>query len=303
MTGVLQEQETRVRRVPPTHRSRPKLSSERSWLRPALPSPGVWHRCGLCLPAGGSMAAALAEGSAAPAATAAWGLATTGLLLLLLLLLCSFFHRANRQFSTQKMKENPRLTRGVKLARLGSSDGGAALPGGTPSPGEPRQQADGPAVPGDPDSPAARDPGLHVPGWTPHSHALSGPALRTPEFLRHRQLPVLPEDAGTPTADPVPDAEGRIYESIRYKSGMLKKPWDAGSIPGDSPSPNAGDEPSIPVQEVIAQEELGSEGSPSPVYARVCKLPRAPQPQQPASPPKLQEEAPPLLPEKRFDVA
>ncbi|KAM9617107.1 uncharacterized protein ACIBXB_020987 [Morphnus guianensis] len=76
------------------------------------------------------MAPALAEGSVALATTVAWGLATTGLSLLLLLLLCSFFHRANWRFSTQKMKENPGLVRGVKLARLGSSEGGAALLGG-----------------------------------------------------------------------------------------------------------------------------------------------------------------------------
>lgn len=249
------------------------------------------------------MAPALAEGSVAPAAAVAWGLATTGLSLLLLLLLCSFFHRENRRFSTQKMKENPGLVRGVKLARPGSSDGGAALLGGTPSPDEPRQQADGPAVPGDPDNPTAGNPRLHVPGWTPHSHALSRPPPRIPKFLRHRQLPVLPGDAGTPAVDPVPDAEGPIYESIRYKSGTLKKPWDASSAPGDSPSLPVGDEPSIPVQEVIAQEEPGSEGSPGPVYARVCKPPRAPQPRQPASTPEPQEEAPPSLPEKHFDVA
>ncbi|KAK4824921.1 hypothetical protein QYF61_021541 [Mycteria americana] len=166
----------------------------------------------------------------------------------------------------------------------------------SPSPQAPLlPQADGPAVPA--------DPGLHVPGWTPHSHTLPGPVLRTPEFLRHRQLPVLPGDTGTPAADAAPDAEGSIYESIRYKSGTLKKPRDAGSAPGDSPSLPAGDEPSIPVQEGIVQEEPGSEGSPGPVYARVCKPPRAPQPQQPARPPEPQEEAPPPLPEKCFDVA
>lgn len=249
------------------------------------------------------MAPALAQGSVAPAAAVAWGLATTGLLLLLLLLLCSFFHRANRRFSTQKVKASPALVRGVRLARLGSSYWGAALPGGSPSPGEPRQQADGPAVPGDPDNHTAGDPGLHLPGWTPHSHTLSEPAPRTPEFLQHRQLPVLPGDARAPAADPAPDAEGPIYESIRYKSGMLKKPCDAGSTPEDSPSLSDGDEPSISVQEVIAQEEPGSEESPSPLYARVCKLPRAPQPPQPTDPPEPQEEAPPSLPEKRFDVA
>ncbi|GAB0185265.1 proline-rich protein 2-like [Grus japonensis] len=183
----------------------------------------------------------------------------------------------------------------VKLAQLGSSDGRAALQPGTPSPGEPRQQADGPAVP--------EDPGLHVPGWTPHSHALSGPTPKTPEFLRHRQLPVLPGDAGAPAADCVPDAEGTIYESIRYKSRTMKHPRDAGSAPEDSPSLPAGDKPSIPVPEVIIREEPGSEGSPVPVYARVCKPPRVPQPWQPASPPEPQEETPPMLPEKHFDVA
>ncbi|XP_074942573.1 uncharacterized protein LOC142054220 [Phalacrocorax aristotelis] len=246
---------------------------------------------------------ALAEASVALGAAVAWGLASTSLLLLLLLLLCSFFHRANRRFSTQKMEEPPALVRGVRLARLGSGNGGAALLGGIPSPGEPQQQADSLVVPGDPDNAGAGHPRLQVPGWTPHSQELSGPSPRTPEFLRHRQLPVLPGDAGTPAADTALDAEGTIYESIRYKAGMLKKPWDAGSTPRDSPSLPTRDKPSIPVQEVIIQEEPGSEGTPSPVYARVCKLHRAPQPQQPPSHPEPQEEAPPLLPEKHFDVA
>lgn len=158
-------------------------------------------------------------------------------------------------------------------------------------------------MPGNPDNPAAGDPGLHVPGWTPHSHTVSEPAPRTPEFLQQRQLPVLPGDASTPAADPAPNAEGPIYESIQYKSGMLKKPCDAGSAPEDSPSLPAGDKLSISVQELVAQEEPSSDGSPSPVYARVCKLPRAPEPPQPTNPSEPQEETPPSLPEKRFDVA
>lgn len=156
---------------------------------------------------------------------------------------------------------------------------------------------------GDPDNRTAGDPKLHVPGWTPHSHTLSRPAPRNPEFLRHRQLPVVPGDAGTPVADPASDAEGPIYESIRYKPGMLRKPWDTGSVPGDSSSLPTGDELSILVQEIMAQEEPGSEGNPGPVYAQVCKPPRVPQPRQPAGPPEPQEETPPSLPEKCFDVA
>lgn len=177
-----------------------------------------------------------------------------------------------------------------------------SLPAGSPSPGEPWQQADIPTVPGDMDNPAAGDPKLHLLGWTPHSQSLSEPALRTPEFLWHRQLPLWPGDTGAPVAEPVLDAEGPIYASIRYKSRTLKQPWDAGSTLGDSSSLPTGDEPSTPMQEIVAQEEPGSEGSPGPVYARGCKPPRAPQPQQPARPPEPQEEAPPSLPEKRFDV-
>lgn len=156
---------------------------------------------------------------------------------------------------------------------------------------------------GDLDNGTAGDPKLHVPGWTPHSHTLSRPAPRNPEFLRHRQLPVVPGDAGTPVADAASDAEGPIYESIRYKPGMLRKPWDTGSVPGDSSSLPTGDELSILVQEIIAQEEPGSKGNPGPVYAQVCKPPRVPQPRQPAGPPEPQEETPPSLPEKHFDVA
>lgn len=229
------------------------------------------------------MAPVLVEGSAA---TVAWGLATTGLLLLLLLLLCSFFQRANRPSSSQETKQNPEPVQGVKLARLSSSDGGAAMPGGTPSPGELQ------------DNPTAGDPRLHVPGCIPNSHTPSEPVLRTPEFLRHRELPVLPGDTSTSMVDPMPDPDGRIYESIRYKSGTQKKPGDAGSVQGDSPSLTTGDELSISVQEIITQEQPGSEGSPVPVYAQVCKQRR-----QPAGPPEPQEEEEaPSLPEKRFDV-
>ncbi|XP_064911630.1 uncharacterized protein LOC135578956 [Columba livia] len=280
-----------VRRVPPNHPSRPAPSTQRSRL---CPSPWVRHRRGLH-----SMAPAL--GSVAVVATVAWGLAT----ILLLLLLCSFFHRTKRPYPTPKMGEDTGLVRGVKLARLGSGDGGTALPGDAPSPGDPRQQENSPAVRGDTDNPAVGDPKLHVPGWTPHSHAPSSPSSRTPEFLRHRQLPVLPGDAGTAATDPVPDAEGRIYESIRYKPGTLKKPQDAGSTLGDSGDSlflTRGDEPSVPELDITAQEELDSKGDPSPVYARVCKPPRGTQPRQPHSPPEPQEEAPPALPEKRFDV-
>ncbi|XP_053920099.1 uncharacterized protein LOC128851892 [Cuculus canorus] len=234
------------------------------------------------------------------AAVVVWGFAITSLVLPLLLLLCSFFHREKKKFSSLKMKENPGVDGMVKLSRLDYSDGRAALPGGTSSPAGPWQQADGPVVPGDSDNPAVEDPGLHRPGHTPHSQALSGPASRTPEFLRHRQLPVLPGDASTPVVDSVQDAEGRIYESIRYKSRTLRNPLDAGSTPGDSPSLPTKDKPSIPTLEDIALVELASEGSPGPVYAQVCKMPRSPQ--QPTSLSEPEEEAPPALPEKRFDV-
>ncbi|XP_030902560.2 uncharacterized protein [Melopsittacus undulatus] len=229
------------------------------------------------------MAPVLTAGSAA---TVAWGLATTGFLLLFLLLLCSFFHRANRPASTQKTKENSEPVQGVKLARLSSNNRGAALSGGTPSPDELQ------------DKPTAGDPRLNVPDCTLNSHTLSEPALRTPEFLRHRELPVLPGNASTTVVDPMPDPDGRIYESIRYKSETQKKPGNADSTTGDSPSLPTKDELSISMQEIITQEEPGSEGSPVPVYARVCKQRR-----QPARPPEPQEEEEaPSLPEKRFDV-
>ncbi|KAM6280256.1 uncharacterized protein LJ264_002481 isoform 2-T2 [Porphyrio hochstetteri] len=151
------------------------------------------------------MAPALVGGSWVPAATLACVLVIPGLVLLLLL--CSFCHRENWSFSTQTRRTSSGLVQGVKLARLSSRDGRVALRGGTPSPSEHQQQADG--------STELGNPKLHVPGLTPHSQAPPGPIPKTPEFLQHRQLPVLPGYTGTPTANPVPTGEGTIYESIR----------------------------------------------------------------------------------------
>ncbi|XP_071598365.1 titin-like [Heliangelus exortis] len=182
----------------------------------------------------------------------------------------------------------------VQGVALDPSAGRAALQGGIPSPAELQQPMDGPPMPEDPNKPFKGDPQLQ----TPPSHLLSGPTQRTPEFLRHRQLPVLPGDAGTAVVTPVPEAEGRIYESIRCKPGMLRKPWEERSGQGDSPSLSPRDEPSIPQLEVTSPEEPGSQGNPDPVYAKVVKPPRVPQPLQPQEAAPAQAETAPSLPEK-----
>lgn len=96
--------------------------------------------------------------------------------------------------------------------------------------------------------------------------------------------------------DAVQDAQGSIYESIRYKSqklsARLEKPYRDDGDDGDG-----GD----PVQCFVVQEEPCSPGSPIPVYARVCKVSRAPQHTVPNSIEPEEEDAP-ALPEKRFDI-
>lgn len=134
--------------------------------------------------------------------------------------------------------------------------------------------------------------GPGVPG-PPPLHAPPGSTPRTPDFLRHRQLPLVPGDPQTPAAEAPRDAEGPIYESIRYKSRKLsaglRKPCGATGDGGD------------PGQGLVVQEEPCGNGSPCPVYARVRKAPRAPQRSAPSRGPEPEEEAPPALPEKRFD--
>ncbi|KAJ7426351.1 rna polymerase ii degradation factor 1-like [Willisornis vidua] len=242
------------------------------------------------------MAPALPGGLVATvAAVSLLGSATPALLLLLLLLLlCSFFHRSSRRFSTLRRNEPPGLVRGVRMAQLGSSDAGAAPPAGIPIPGEPQQWVGGSED--HPDHPSKGHPELQVPGQTPHHPSHSEPTPRTPEFLRHRQLPVIPGNADASATDPVPDAEGRIYESIKYKPGTLEKLRDGGSTLGDPQSLSPGGDPDIP-----GPEEPGSERSPGPVYAWVCRMPRPRQPPRAPEPPQEEEEPPPL-PEKHLDV-
>lgn len=137
-----------------------------------------------------------------------------------------------------------------------------------------------------------------------------GSPQRTPDFLRHRQLPLVPGEPQTPAAEPAREGEGPIYESIRYKarklSGRLRKPCgatgdlgDVGDI-GDDPCGDSRDIGDDPEQGLLVQEEPCGEGSPCPVYARVRKAPRAPQRSQPHGP-EPEEEAPPALPQKLFD--
>ncbi|XP_051667424.1 uncharacterized protein LOC127481780 [Manacus candei] len=210
--------------------------------------------------------------------------------LLLLLLLCSLRPSSGRRFSTRSGKETPGMVRGVRMVQPGSGTAGAALPKGTPVPGEPQQRADGSAD--HRDNPSLGDPRHSHPNSQPNSE----PPARTPEFLRHRQLPAIP---GNAEADPAAGAEGRIYESIRDKS------WTPDEAPGDGDPPSRleGGDPGIP-----EPEGLGRERSPGiPVYAWVCRMPRPWQsrenPRAPESPgEEEEEEEPPPLPERHLDV-
>ncbi|XP_040408248.1 collagen alpha-1(I) chain-like [Cygnus olor] len=213
-----------------------------------------------------------------------WGLAIAvpgGLLLLLLL--CAFFPRASGRWSSRaagREEPSPGVLSVVKLSEPGPSEGGAAVPAGTSS----CSRTDGTG---------SGDPGVLGP---PPLHAPPGPTPRTPDFLRHRQLPLVPGDAQTPAAEARQDAEGPIYESIRYKSRKLsaglRKPCGATGDIGDGGDPGQG---------LVVQEEPCGDGSPCPVYARVRKAPRAPQHSAPSHGPEPEEEAPPALPEKHFD--
>lgn len=131
---------------------------------------------------------------------------------------------------------------------------------------------------------------------SPHPNTSPKSSPRTPDFLRHRQLPLLPGDTAEPAVDTVQDAQGPIYESIRYKSQKLsvglEKPYRDDGDSGDGVDP---------VQVFVVQEEPCSPGSPIPVYARICKASRAPQHTVPNSI-EPEEEAAPALPEKRFDI-
>lgn len=131
---------------------------------------------------------------------------------------------------------------------------------------------------------------------SPHPNTSPKSSPRTPDFLRHRQLPLLPGDTTEPAVDTVQDAQGPIYESIRYKSQKLsvglEKPYRDDGDTGDGVDP---------AQVFVVQEEPCSSGSPIPVYARICKASRAPQHTVPNSI-EPEEEAAPALPEKRFDI-
>ncbi|XP_010706376.2 uncharacterized protein LOC104910023 isoform X2 [Meleagris gallopavo] len=207
-----------------------------------------------------------------------WGLAAAAPVgFLLLLFLCAFCPRASGRFSTQSTAGNSGL---VTLSGPDCRDGEGALLGGA----SPCSRTD-----------ITSEGNTDISG-SPHPNTSPKSSPRTPDFLRHRQLPLLPGDTAEPAVDTVQDAQGPIYESIRYKSQKLsaglEKPYRDDLDSGDD-----GD----PVQRFVVQEEPCSPGSPIPVYARICKVSRAPQHTVPNSI-EPEEEAAPALPEKRFDI-
>ncbi|XP_042688678.1 uncharacterized protein LOC122167858 [Centrocercus urophasianus] len=204
-----------------------------------------------------------------------WGLAAAAPIgFLLLLFLCAFCPRASGRLSTQSNAGNSGL---VTLSGPDCRDGEGALLGGA----SPCSRTD-----------VTSEGNTDISG-SPHPNTSPKSSLRTPDFLRHRQLPLLPGDTAEPAVNAVQDAQGSIYESIRYESQKLsaglEKPYRDNGDGGD------------PVQCFVVQEEPCSPGSPIPVYARVCKVSRAPQHTVPNSI-EPEEEAAPALPEKRFDI-
>ncbi|XP_015715315.2 uncharacterized protein LOC107312413 [Coturnix japonica] len=204
-----------------------------------------------------------------------WGLAAAAPIgFLLLLFLCALCPRTSGRFSTQSTGNAAGNSGLVTLSGPDCSDGGAALLGGS----SPCSRTD-----------VTNEGNTGISG-SPQPNTSPTSSQRTPDFLRHRQLPLLPSDTTEPT---VQDAQGPIYESIRYKSQQLsaglEKPYRDSGDSGDS------------MQGVVVQEEPCSTGSPIPVYARICKVPRAQQHTVPNST-ESEEEAAPALPEKRFDI-
>ncbi|XP_021245261.1 uncharacterized protein LOC110395347 [Numida meleagris] len=210
-----------------------------------------------------------------------WGLAIAAPVgFLLLLLLCAFRPRASGRFSTQSTGNAAGNSRLVTLSGAGRSDGGEAPLGGA----WPCSRTDVSSE-GNTDS-----------SGSPHSNTSPKSPTRTPDFLRHRQLPLVPGDTAAPAVDTGQDAQGPIYESIRYKSRTLSAGLEK-PCRDDGDSGDDGD----PVQDFVVQEEPCGPGSPIPVYARICKVSRAPQHTIPNST-ESEEEAAPALPEKLFDI-
>lgn len=210
-----------------------------------------------------------------------WALAAAAPIgFLLLLFLCAFCPRASGRFSTQSTGNATGNSGLVTLSGPDCRDGGAALLGGA----SPCSRTD-----------VTSEGNTDISG-SPHPNTSPKSSPRTPDFLRHRQLPLLPGDTAEPTVDTVQDAQGPIYESIRYKSQKLsvglEKPYRDDGDTGDGVDP---------AQVFVVQEEPCSSGSPIPVYARICKASRAPQHTVPNSI-EPEEEAAPALPEKRFDI-